>query len=155
MEESGDCANDIGRAYVKSFKQFLEMVLMKQSDPPIMILSNPKRKELANLEDFSEVHDLSISGWMDQLGTTEWRMIYDLTSDEWFVWSGFQAHGDILKRFRLPEKTSAKGYVNKVGNEFQVEVFPFDISKKNAELAIERITELMKKNKLKGKVEMT
>lgn len=139
-----------------SFKQWLfEKILVKTKNPPVMILSNPTRKELTDLSDFSRVHELTISTFLDNMSATEWRMIYDLTDKEWFVWSGLQTHNDIIKRFKLPKIGVVRGYVDLEGNEIRVNITGYSTSAKNKKAAVIEVEKLMKSKGIKGYIETT
>lgn len=92
-----------------------ERIIKQSNDPLIMVLSNPKKVEFGKLTAFAQTHELTISNFPDQLTSDEFRVIYEPTKNELFMWSGMRAHFQVFKDFNIPRRDAFIGLAIRKG----------------------------------------
>lgn len=142
---------------MKTFKQWLNERVVKFSDKkaegsPILVLTNPTKSELTRLTKFAQKHELTISNWIDSNPPTEWRTIFDIIDEVWYVWAGFMMHSEIMWAYQLPSSSSVLGRIHVKGNKIEVNFDDHDNRPKPTAIANQAVRKYMKDNNITGKV---
>ena len=145
---------------MKTFKQYLEERVKLLSKYEAMLAINPTQQDLDKVFKYAKDNKLSIHSYIDNLTQYEARMIYEITGDKWYVWTGQAMHRNIQNTYKLPDNTTVFGDVEQSYGELLVDLshsrnynYEYGDGEKYVELARRGIERLMKANGIRGKIE--